>query len=308
MLKLLLILSLLISSELLQASLLQSMRGSIDHFRSVVAREVARWLALSALREMMRVELNSTGMAMLNDIDVGFVIGDEQVTAEVLAELMVCEYNMRMTALTQGKLATAEPNVLAKVQEQELVTLTTEMEHLPSLAKHSKCQDVVCLGIHGWDRKLAIVDAMVEHGSDMSFEELRQRFRQRWRIARGSFKEISEPLSHVSLHQAQLEKLTDADLQVGWNITSQIIVPKLGHTLSPGLVILAKVYEFAARVFALEGKEDLVKLSLLSMLTIKESPDDNIIMTVSTSADSYPMRLTHNSLDEIAALYLEQVN
>ena len=331
MIKLLLILSLLVSSELLQANLWQSMRGGIDYFRSYVARKVAaRSITANAIREMVGIELNTAGMAMLNDMDVGFVINNGKVTAEVLAELMVCEYSVRVTALTQGKLATAEANFLADVQEQELVTLSTEIKHSPLLAEHSNCegkggvcQDAsewgdsiltlrrcsspVCLGVRGLDNKLSIIDTITEHGSDMTFEDIGQRFSQRWLLAKDTFIEIREALSQVSLHQAQLEKLTHADLQVSSDITSRIIVPKLGHTLSPGLVVLAKVYEFAARVFALQGKEDLVKLSLLSILAMKESPDDNIIMTVSTSEDSYPMRLTDSSLDEIVALYLEQV-
>ena len=306
--KLLLTLSLLVSSELLQASLLPNMRGSVDNFKTLVGRGVARLIALRSLKEMVEVELNTAGMAMLNDIEVGFVVNAEEVTAEFLAELILCEYNVRLTTLTQGKLARKEANILSDAHEQELVTLTTAKEHVPSLVEDSNCKNVVCLGVRGFNSRLSTIAAMMEHGSDMTFGDLRQRFHQRWQVARDTFKEIRQVLRQVSLPQAQLDKLTQADLQVNWDITSRVMVPKLGHTLSPGLVILTKIYEFAARAFALEGKEDLVKLSLLSILALKESPDDNIIMAVSTSEDSYPMRLTDSSLDEITALYLEQVN
>ena len=308
MLKLFLTLSLLMSSELLQASWLQRMRSGMDNFRSLVARETSRAVALGAVREMVGVELNAAGMAMLDEIDIGLVIDAKEIEAEVLAELLVCEYNMRTTALLQGEQARDEAKLLAKLREQELVSLTAQVEDTQSLGDNSNCKGIVCLGTHGWKRRMLTLGAMQEHGSDMTFEEVGLRFRQRWWLAKKSFKEVSEALSQVPLRQAQLDKITQSDLQVDWDIYSRIIVPQLGHTLSPGLVVLAQVYEFAARVFALEGKEDLVKFSLASILKMKKVPDDNIIMTVSTSEDSYPMRLDERSLEEVTELYMQQVN
>ncbi|MDE3270008.1 MAG: hypothetical protein OYH77_06965 [Pseudomonadota bacterium] len=85
-------------------------------------------------------------------------------------------------------------------------------------------------------------------------------------------------------------------------------MPTLGHMVSPWLVIQARVYEFAARVAALKGEDDLCELCLSLILRLQENSDDHVVMMISTSEDSYPQRLDKSSLAEVAALYRQKIN
>ena len=150
---------------------------------------------------------------------------------------------------------------------------------------------------------------MAEYGSDMTARELSQRFRMRWVLAKNHFNTTTAALDHVSLKQTQLNKLLTADLNVSWDISSRVVVPKLGQTVSPSLIALTKMFEFAARVVAFAEREnEAVEHALSLIMDMNALPDDSIIMKVSTSEDSYPMRLDKHSLEEIAELYRQQVN
>ena len=329
MYKLFLAIALIFGSDLLQAGIVRDVMGVIEHRRAIRIRMQQYGKALPALKNMTKIELNLPAVRALNDFDVGFVIGDKEVTANVLVELMVREYNLRVLALTQGmgsRLAEREAEGIVDFLENKAMTLDVRFapkgesalsdsdallkQYVLKLGEYSACKDFVCFSgsMLGWKPLLKL---MLELGTDMTMAELIPRFYQRWWLTAGSFSSIIfDVLNRVPLNQTQLERMQEADLKVDWDISSHVIIPKLGHTLSPGLVVQAKIYEFAARVMALVEKEkkDLVELSLSLIMNMKKNPDDNIIMKVSTSEDSYPMRLDKNSLEEIAALYRQQVN
>ena len=140
-------------------------------------------------------------------------------------------------------------------------------------------------------------------------EELKQRFRQRWALARHNYNKIVAALDHVYLNQTQLNKLLNADLNISWDVSSHVVVPQLGQTVSPGLLALAQVSEFAARVLAfVERYTEALEFALSLIVDMKNFADDTIIMRVSTSEDTYPMRLDSHSLAVITEFYRQQIN
>ena len=329
MYKLFLAIALMLGGALLQTNIVQGVRGKINYRRAMRTRVQQYDKALAALKNMTTTELSLSAMRALHDFDAVFVIGENEVTARVLVELMMREYNLRVLALTQvmgNRRAKREAEDIVDLLKNEAITLYMGIapkgngmlnninallnEYPLILGEYSMCKDFVCFSVGSMRGSMSLWMLMLELGTDMTMAELPLRFSQRWRLARHSFASIVDVLDQVPLNQAQLERVQEADLKVDWDISSHVIIPKLGHTLSPGLVVQAKIYEFAARVMALVEKEkkDLVELSLSLIMNMKKNPDDNIIMKVSTSEDSYPMRLDKNSLEEIAALYRQQVN
>lgn len=348
MLKLFLVIALMVSNDLLHAGLAQGLKVHIAQFRANLARESARLDALSALKDMVKVEVSLPATQVMEDFDVSFVLGEREVSAGLLAELMVREYNLRTLALTRGtrnslikeeasllsdQLHAAEigldlrfapeaegilhqSNDLLKYYKAKYMAdrpkLNYRAESIFSLDPPEKVLanlERIQLAVRQGRDQSFMLELMEKYGSDMTARELSQRFRRRWALAKDHFSTITDTLDHVSLNQTQLDKLLTADLNVSWDISSRVVVPNLGQTVSPSLIALAKVFEFAARVVAFAERDtEAVTEILLKVVDMKTLPDDNVIMKVSTSEDSYPIRLDEHSLEEIAELYLQQVN
>ena len=160
----------------------------------------------------------------------------------------------------------------------------------------------------GWNQSL-ILKQMEYHGSSMTKAEVKQRFRQRWALAKYYYNRIADTLDHLSLSKEQLNQLFNADLNISWDISSHVVVSKLGQTVPPGLLVLAQVAEFAARVLAFaERDSEAVEFALSLIVDMKNFADDTVIMQVSTSKDPHPTKLSRHNLEEIAELYRQQVN
>ena len=313
--------ALMVSSELLQAGIARGLAEIIARYHAGWARDLATVDAQLALRNILKIELNPSALQRLHDVDISYVLSETRaVRAGVLAELMVRDYQLRVRVLTLGthsKVTEREADRLMTMVANESLRDISEgkivLDDSDALLRHyalqlgedDACQEFIC-GSMVWQQP-HVLELMEKHGTNMTEEDVRQRFRQRWLQAKYRFHHTIAFLDEIPLSQLELQIIQEADLQVDQRISSAVIIPKFGHTISPGLVVLAKTYEFAARVFALWKMEAKVGYALSNIINMNLAPDDNIIMKVSTSEDSYPLQLDKNSLDEIVALYLQQI-
>ena len=74
--KLFLVIALVRSNELLQAGVVQGLKGRTEHYLAIWSRAIARRKALSAVRNMAEMEFNLPAARVLEDFDVSFVLGD----------------------------------------------------------------------------------------------------------------------------------------------------------------------------------------------------------------------------------------
>ena len=323
--KFIFIIALLAGGELLQADALRTMMNrSIKHYNANMKSVMAEFdSSRASLVRMAITELDIPSVQQLERFGVNIVpIGT--VSAMELVWLIVHEYGMRVSALTKevdsrSSKKEVESFIMQSLANRALILKFSDaskqvVDSKVLLAQYSELTATdVSRNLHSinvntiWERwSLAL--SWDKYATDTTVDKMLKRFRTRAKLASGNFTSVLDALSGMQLNQAQLARLQQADLDVGWNIYASAIIPKLGRMVSPGVVIQAKIYEFAARVAALMEEDSLVELCLSLILRLQENPDDHVVMTISTSEDNYLQRLDKNSLEEIAALYRQKIN